>query len=75
MQDKAFYQLACIASGRGDYNDALEYIEKSLVKGMHNLKARTLKSALLRKLGKKCRGNRICKRNTQYGRIRSQCIL
>ena len=33
MQDKAFYQLACIASGRGDYNDALEYIEKSLVKG------------------------------------------
>ena len=52
MQDKAFYQLACIASGRGDYNDALEYIEKSLVKGMHNLKARTLKSALLRKLGK-----------------------
>ena len=52
MQDKAFYQLACIASGRGDYNDALEYIEKSLVKGMHNLKARTLKLALLRKLGK-----------------------
>ena len=50
MQDK--HLLACIASGRGDYNDALEYIEKSLVKGMHNLKARTLKSALLRKLGK-----------------------
>lgn len=48
MQDKAFYQLACIASGRGDYEEAIEYIEKSLVKGLHNLKARTLKTALLR---------------------------
>lgn len=38
MQDKAFYQLACIAAGRGDYEEALEYIEKSLVKGLHNLK-------------------------------------
>lgn len=52
MQDKAFYQLSCIAAARGDYNDALEYIEKSLAKGLHNLKARTLKSALLRILGK-----------------------
>ncbi len=33
MQDKAFYQLACFASGRGDYNDALEYIEKVACKG------------------------------------------
>lgn len=52
MQDKAFYQLACIATARGDYSDAIEYIEKSLAKGLHNLKARTLKSALLRITGK-----------------------
>ena len=52
MQDKAFYQLACIAAGRGDYEEALEYIEKSLVKGLHNLKARTLKSVLLRITGR-----------------------
>lgn len=52
MQDKAFYQLACIATSRGDYADAIEYIEKSLAKGLHNLKARTLKSALLRITGK-----------------------
>ncbi len=53
MQDKAFYQLACLASARGDYGEALGYIEKSLVKGMHNLKARLLKTALLRLMGKK----------------------
>lgn len=52
MQDKAFYQLACIASGRGDYEEALGHIEKSLVKGLHNLKGRLLKTALLRLTGR-----------------------
>lgn len=51
MQDKAFYQLSCIAAGRGEIGEALGYIEKSLVKGMHNIKARNLKTALLRKSG------------------------
>lgn len=52
MQDKAFYQLACIASMDGQYENALDFIEKSLVKGMHNLKARLLKTALLRLTGR-----------------------
>lgn len=53
MQDKAFYRLACNAAGRGELCEALEFVEKSLVKGMHNLKARTLRTALLRMLGRK----------------------
>lgn len=52
MQDKAFYNLAAIACEKGNYPEALEFIEKSLAKGLHNLKARTLKTALLRLLGK-----------------------
>ena len=52
MQDKAFYRLACIACGRGETDKALTFVEKSLVKGMHNLKARTLRTALLRRLGR-----------------------
>lgn len=52
MQDKAFYQLACIAAGKGELAEALGYIEKSLAKGLHNLKARSLKTALLRLMGK-----------------------
>lgn len=52
MQDKAFYQLACIAAGRGDYEEALGYVEKSLIKGLHNLNARTLKTMLLRVMEK-----------------------
>lgn len=51
MQDKAFYQLACIATKYNKYKDALEFVERSLAKGLHNLKARTLKTVLLRLIG------------------------
>lgn len=52
MQDKGFYQLACIDASRGDYDKALAFLEQSLAKGMHNLKARNLKTSLLRLTGK-----------------------
>lgn len=53
MQAQAFYQLACISAAAGEYKQALEFVEKSLVKGLHNLKARTVKTALLRLTGRK----------------------
>lgn len=49
---KAFYKLATIACINEKYEDALHFVEEALVRGSHNLKARTLKSALLRKIGK-----------------------
>lgn len=52
MQDKAFYQLSCISAGNGEYENALEFIEKSLARGLHNLKGRLLKTALLRLTGR-----------------------
>lgn len=51
MQGRAFYQLACLSSLRGEYSEALSFTERSLVFGLHNLKARTLKTALLRLRG------------------------
>ncbi|MDO4337242.1 MAG: DUF5107 domain-containing protein [Eubacteriales bacterium] len=51
-QDAGFYQLACIDCIWGDYKTALEHIESSIVRNYHNIKARNLKSAILRKLGK-----------------------
>lgn len=50
MQDKGFYQLACICARRNDYKKALEFTEQSLLKGYHNLRSRNLKTALLRLL-------------------------
>lgn len=52
MQTRGFYQLACISAMRGDYKAALEFTEQSLLNGVHNLKARNLKTTLLRLSGK-----------------------
>jgi tetratricopeptide (TPR) repeat protein len=51
MQARAFYQLACIATEKGHLAEALQYVENSLVYGLHNLKARSLKTTLLRLTG------------------------
>lgn len=52
MQDRAFYKMACLAAGKGDFDSALEYVDHSLVRGAHNFRARTLKTAILRKTGR-----------------------
>lgn len=52
QQEMSFYYLSCIESGRGNYESALELVEKGLVKNTHNVKARGLKAYLLRRLGR-----------------------
>lgn len=52
LQEMSFYYLAAIASRRNEYEDALEFIEKSLVKNSHSIKARGLKALILWKLGR-----------------------
>ncbi|MGC4018711.1 MAG: tetratricopeptide repeat protein [Muricomes sp.] len=49
-QSGGFYWLACLSARRGEYREALEFINQSLVRNWHNMKARTLKAALLRML-------------------------
>lgn len=53
QQEMSFYYLACIAARRGDFAEALEFVEKGLVKNAHNIKARGLKAVLLRKTGRR----------------------
>ena len=52
QQEMSFYYLAAIESRRGHYEAALEFVNKGLVKNVHNIKARGLKAVILRKLGK-----------------------
>ena len=49
-QASGFYFLACIKAGEGRYKEALTHVENSLAVNFHDMKARTLKAALLRKL-------------------------
>ncbi len=51
-QDAAYFNLAQLAGLKNDWEEALELIEKSLIRNWHNHKARHLKVAILRKLGK-----------------------
>ena len=50
-QDSAFFSLARIASARGVFKEALQLIDKSLLRNYHSHSARHLKVILLRKLG------------------------
>ena len=52
MQEMGFYYLAAIAMRRQNYAAALDFIDRSLVKNAHNIKARGLKASVLRKLGR-----------------------
>jgi tetratricopeptide (TPR) repeat protein len=51
-QNAAFYAMACIKAASGEPQTALAHIERSLVRNAHHMKARTLKTALLRQCGK-----------------------
>lgn len=52
MQDKAYFQLACLASKKDRLDEAMELIDQSLIRGSHNMTARTIKCALLRHMGR-----------------------
>ena len=50
QQEMSFYYLAAIEARRRHYSDALQLVNKALVKNAHNVKACGLKLYLLRKL-------------------------
>ena len=52
QQEMSFYYLAAITARKEEYQSALIHIEKALVKNSHNLKARAMKSYLLKKIGR-----------------------
>jgi len=51
-QDSGYFGLAQIACAKGSYGEALELVERSLIRNARNYRARNLKAAALRKLGR-----------------------
>ncbi|MDP4240459.1 MAG: DUF5107 domain-containing protein [Bacteroidota bacterium] len=51
-QDAAYLSLAQIDTAKGDYIQALDNVDRSLVRNWHNHKSRQLKGSILRKLGR-----------------------
>ena len=52
-QDPAYYAVAQIDVMKGHYTEALDNVERSLIRNWHNHKARQLKASILRNLGRK----------------------
>ncbi len=50
--DSGYFQLARIAAKKQNWDEALELIDRSLIRNWHNPKTRQLKVSILRKLGK-----------------------
>ncbi|MCD7963603.1 MAG: DUF5107 domain-containing protein [Rikenellaceae bacterium] len=52
-QDAGYYMLAQLDTRKGNLDNALDKVEKSLIRNWHNHRARQLKASILRKLGLK----------------------
>lgn len=50
-QGSAFYKLATLAAQKKSYTDALNFVERALIKNGHNMKARMLEILILEALG------------------------
>ena len=50
MQNTGFYWLACLKARKGAWEESLDFVNKALIRNWHDMKARSLKLALLRKL-------------------------
>jgi len=53
MQDAAYFNLAQLSSIKCDWEEALDTVNRSLIRNWHNHKARHLKVAILRKMNQK----------------------
>lgn len=51
-QDTGYYSLAQLSVMKGDWEEALDEIDKSLLRNWHNLRGRHLKAVILRHLGR-----------------------
>lgn len=50
-QSQGFYHLACLSVKNNEYSKALEFINNSLIRNNHNMKARVLKTEIMQLLG------------------------
>ncbi|MEO3944248.1 DUF5107 domain-containing protein [Gorillibacterium sp. CAU 1737] len=53
-QDGGYFSLAQIAAAKGNFAEALDLAERSLIRNARNYKSRNVKTAALRKLGRLC---------------------
>ncbi len=74
-QDSGYFTLAQISIQKGNLNEALYEIDKSLVRNWHNHKGRHLKAAILRKLGMKTEALKLIQDSLELDKFNYGCIF
>ena len=60
-QDAAYFECAKISCRRGDFEEALHEIDRSLARNWHSSKARALRAAILMRLGRDTEAREFCR--------------
>lgn len=74
-QDAGYFSCAQISATQGRIDDALEEIEKSLIRNGHNHRARHLKTALLRVAGREKEALALIDESLQIDRFNYGCLF
>ena len=72
--DAGYFEAACISVSQGRYDDALDELNRSLIFNSCNHKARALKAAVLRKLGRTDSALEFCSKALRYDRFNYGCM-
>lgn len=72
-QDAGYFACAQISCTEGRYDDALYEADRSLLRNWHNGKARTLKAAVLRRMGKVREALAVCDESLGFDKFNYGC--
>lgn len=72
-QASGYYQLSLLASRKKDYTQALKFINQSIINNYHHLKARNLKTILLRKLDRLEEAEEVAEKTKQIDKLDFIC--
>lgn len=74
-QDAGYLACAQISCRRGNYEEALYEVDRSLLRNWHNAKARALKAAILVKMGKDKEAKDFCRESLKIDPFNYGCLF
>ncbi len=80
LMDSGYFQLARLAAKKRNWDEALELIDRSIIRNWHNPKARQLKVSILRKLDKSAEAELLIEESLKldkfnFGVLFEKCLL
>lgn len=74
-QDAGYFACARISCMQGRYEEALYEVDRSLLRNWHSAKARALKAAILRRMGRDSEALQLCRESLAIDRFNYGCLF